>query len=81
MESVGIEGLAGVRSGWRMPRALAVVWVIKEKITALYCVWFSFWLWGRVVVVGAAMKSDKKISKKEKEVECLDRIFGYWVAE
>lgn len=80
MESVGIEGVAGARSGWRMPRALAVVWVIKKKITALYCVWFSFWLWGRVVV-GAAMKNDKKISKKEKEVECLDRIFGSWVAE
>lgn len=55
-----------------MACALGVVWVIEEKVTALCGVWFSFW--GRAVVVGATVKSDKKISKREKEVECLDRI-------
>lgn len=60
MESVGREGVAGARSRWHVPRALGVVWVTEEKITALRGVWFSFWLRGRAVIVGATVKSDKK---------------------
>lgn len=74
MESVGREEVTGVRSRWCVPRALGVVWVIEEKIAALCGVWFSFWLQGRAVVAGIAVKRDKKISKKEKGVACLDRI-------
>lgn len=66
MESGGSEGVAGARSGWRMPRALGVVWVIEEKITALYCVWFSFLTTGESCCSRGCSESDKEISKKRK---------------
>lgn len=80
MESVGIEGVAGSRSGWHMPKALAVMWVIKEKNNCpLLCLVF-FLATGESCCSRGCNEIDKKISKKEKEVECLDRIFGSWVA-
>lgn len=53
------------------------LWVIEEKRTALYCVWFSFRVRLIVLVVGAAVEN-KKTSVKRKKIECLGFLDLLW---
>lgn len=50
-----------------------------RKRIALCYVWFSFKLLAILFVVGATVKQPEDVCKKEKKIECLDRIFGSYV--